>query len=420
MEKQKSLIFHIDANSAYLSWQAAYDLSMGKTNIDYRTIPSIIGGSPHSRHGIVLAKSIPAKKYKINTGEPVYLSLKKCPKLLVIPPTFSLYMACSNAMVEILKQYSPLVQRYSVDECFLDLSSKDNLTKDPVALACKIKEHIKEELGFTVNIGISTNKLLAKMASDFEKPDKVHTLFPWEIKKKMWPLPIGDLFMVGRATLPKLNKLNIFTIGDLAQFDINILKNFLKSHGETIWRFANGIEGSMVREYNYLEMKGLGNSTTIEYNVEDKSTAYKILLSLTETVANRLRNSQNLASVISISIKDYNFNCYSKQKKLAAPTDSTIEIAHTVYSLLDSLWNGIPLRHLGVHLSMLSTNEVTQLDLFNYKNIEKQKTLDKTIDDLRVRFGKTSLVRGVFLHSGVRPISGGFVEEDYPAMSSIL
>ncbi|MHC1682241.1 MAG: DNA polymerase IV [Clostridiaceae bacterium] len=420
MENLTSLIFHIDANSAYLSWQAAYDLSMGKTPIDYRTVPSIVGGSPHSRHGIVLAKSIPAKKFKINTGEPVYLSLKKCPNLLVIPPCFSLYMMCSNAMVEILKEYSPRVQRYSVDECFLDLSSKDNLINDPVVLANKIKDHIKNQLGFTVNIGISTNKLLAKMASDFQKPDKVHTLFPWEIEKKMWPLPVSDLFLVGRATLPKLHKLNIFTIGDLAKFDVTILKYFLKSHGEVIWNFARGIENSMVREQNYLEMKGLGNSTTIEYNVEDKATAYKILLSLTETVAYRLRSSKNLASVVSISLKDYNFNHYSKQKKLTAPTDSTLEIAHIIYTLLDSLWSGVPIRHLGVHLTMLSSNEITQPNLFNFETLEKQKNLDKTLDNLRVKFGKNALVRGVFLHSGIKPSSGGFVEDDYPVMSSLL
>jgi phosphoglycerol geranylgeranyltransferase len=223
----KRLIFHIDVNSAYLSWEAVYRLQQG-AEIDLRTIPSVVGGDVESRHGIVLTKSIPAKKYGIQTGETLFTARQKCPDLVVVPPHYELYMLCSNAMVNILKEYTPTIQRYSVDECFLDFTSMENFYEDPVELAYTIKDRIRNELGFTASVGISNNKLLAKMGSDIKKPDAVITLFPIEIKDKMWPLPVEDLFMVGRATLTKLHNLNIFTIGDLANFDLKILKEKLK------------------------------------------------------------------------------------------------------------------------------------------------------------------------------------------------
>ncbi len=236
--KHRNLIFHIDANSAYLSWESTYRLQHGD-KIDLRTLPSVIGGDPVTRHGIVLAKSTLAKKYNIKTGEAIYSAKQKCPGLIIVPPRYDLYMMCSSAMHEILQEYTPLIQRFSIDESFLDLSNTKHLHSGPVDLAHKIKDRIKKELGFTVNIGISSNKLLAKMAGDLKKPDMVHTLFPEEIKEKMWTLSVQDLFMVGRATLPKLNKLNIYSIGDLATYDLNVLMVALKSQGKLIWEYAN-------------------------------------------------------------------------------------------------------------------------------------------------------------------------------------
>lgn len=306
MKSANSLIFHIDVNSAFLSFEAAYRLQKG-CSLDLRNIPAVVGGDPSSRHGIVLAKSIPAKKYKIETGEPIYSAKIKCPKLYVVPPNFELYIMCSKAMVELFKTYTPLVEQFSIDECFLDFSNMENHYDDHILLANNIREHVKKELGFTVNIGISTNKLLAKVASDFKKPDLVHTLYPHEIKEKMWPCAVEDLFMVGKSTVKKLHNLNIFTIGDLANYDLKILKDVFKSHGETIWLFANGIENSKVKVLGKTSAKAMGNSRTIEFNVEDRSTAHKIILSLCETVAMRLRKSGNFASLVSISFRDYNF-----------------------------------------------------------------------------------------------------------------
>lgn len=352
-------IFHIDVNSAYLSWEAVYRLQHGD-ELDLRTIPSAVGGNPETRHGIVLAKSIPAKQYNIQTGETLYSALKKCPFLYIVPPSYDKYIRCSNAMNEILRDYSPNIQRFSVDEVFLDYTSMEMHFGEPITAAFKIKERIKNELGFTVSIGISSNKLLAKMGSDLKKPDAVTTLYPKEVPKKMWCLPIEDLFMVGRATAPKLHKLGIFTIGDLANYDVEILKYKLKSHGEVIWKYANGIEDSHVNSYDSTNVKGIGNSSTISFDVVDNVTAYKILLGLTETVTMRLRDLKCLCQLVSVSIKNSDFISYSHQKKLCYTTDCTNEIFEVVKILFDETWKGEPIRHLGVRVSKLCSNEMYQ------------------------------------------------------------
>lgn len=413
------LIFHIDVNSAFLSWEAAYRIQHGE-KIDLRTIPSVVGGDEASRHGIVLTKSVPAKKYNIKTGETLYNARIKCNSLVVVPPRYWLYMLCSSALNEVLHEYTPKIQRFSIDESFLDFSNMQHLYPDYLKLAETIKERIKKELGFTVNIGISNNKLLAKVASDFEKPDKIHTLFPNEIKEKMWPLPVEDLFMVGIATAPKLHKLNIFTIGDLASYDLDILKHRLKSHGELLWNYANGIENSEVRSSKYIEMKGIGNSTTTPFDVEDKNTAHKVLLSLCETVGMRLRDSQNCCRVVSVSIRGSDLIFYSCQKKLLVPTDSTRKIYETACYLFDNAWKGHPIRHLGIHITDFCGNDFYQSSLLDTFNYEKDKKINKAVDEIRIKYGSKAVVRGCFLHSGLHAMSGGVGEDDYPGMSSIL
>ena len=413
------VIFHIDVNSAYLSWTAAYMLQQG-ASLDIREIPSIVGGDPVTRHGIVLAKSIPAKKFKIQTGESVYAALQKCPDLYIAPPKYDLYMQCSNAMVELFKEYTPTIQRFSVDECFLDFTNMENLYSDYLKLAHKIKDRIKNELGFTVSVGISNNKLLAKVASDIKKPDAVTTLFPPEIKEKMWPLPVEDLFMVGRATLPKLHNLNIFTIGDLANYDLKLLKEKLKSQGVMIWNYANGIELSEVRESSHINVKGIGNSTTIPFDVTVRNEAHQVILSLCETVGMRLRDSGNSCSLVSVHYRTNEFCGVSRQRKIYYYTDCTNKIASVAYELFDELWKGEPLRHIGIRVSELSTSEFCQTTLFEEKSNAKNSALDKAVDNIRLRFGSKSIIRCTFLHSGIKPLMGGVQEDDYQLMSSIL
>ncbi|MGG7177189.1 DNA polymerase Y family protein [Clostridium paraputrificum] len=413
---REKLIFHIDVNSAYLSWTAVSLLQQGAKE-DIREIPSIIGGNSEERHGIVLAKSIPAKKYKIQTGEPIISALTKCPKLKIFKPNYKLYMKCSNAMYNLISEYSPLIQRYSIDEVFVDVTHfKDNYLEK----AYEIKDRIKKDLGFIVNIGISTNKLLAKMASDLPKKDFVHTLFPEEMKTKMLPLPVADLFMVGRATQEKLDKLNVQTIGDLAKYDTTILKTVFKSFGTVIHNYANGIDNSIVRKSNYVEVKGLGNSTTVAWDITSREEALKILLSLLETTASRLRENQSLCGVIVVSIKDTNFMRYTHQKHLPNYCDSTEELFKYITAAFDESWKGEPIRQLGVRLTKLCSNEFFQSSLFDSNRLEKQRSLDRTIDTLRNKYGSKYIIRSTFLHSYINPLCGGVGEDDYPMMGSIL
>ena len=230
----KSIVFHIDVNSAFLSWEAVYRLAHKGGKLDLREIASAVGGDITLRHGIILAKSIPAKVYGIKTGESIPEAKKKCPNLVLVPPNYGLYEQCSAAFMEILREYSDVVEQYSIDEAFVDMSTSCHLFGTLEQTAVQIKDRIREKLGFTVNIGISTNKLLAKMASDFQKPDRMHTLYPEEIKEKMWPLPVSDLFFVGRATATKLLSMGIRTIGELADADPVWLKKMLKKQGEIL------------------------------------------------------------------------------------------------------------------------------------------------------------------------------------------
>jgi len=400
------IIFHIDVNSAFLSWSAVDAIQHG-SSLDIREIPSAVGGDVESRHGIILAKSIPAKKYKIQTGEPIYTARQKCPQLHLVPPNYPLYVQCSDAMVNILREYSPLIERYSIDECFMDMTTVKDIYKDPVETAYNLKERIKRELGFTVNIGVSNNKLLAKMGSELEKPDRLHTLFPIEIKDKLWPLPVDELFMVGRATAPKLNAMNIYTIGDLANYNLDILKKKFKSYGVMIWNYANGIDSTPVKDNKSIEMKSIGNSTTIPFDVEDRQTAHMVLLSLAETVGMRLRHSQNLCQLVYVYYKNNLFMGKARQRKLKYKTDCTDHINKEACALFDEIWDGSPVRQLGISVSHLSSVYIDQVSFFDERNIERKQRLDKAIDEVRRKYGLNSLVRSVFLTSGLKPLDGG-------------
>lgn len=409
-------ILHIDANSAYLSWTAAWMLERGY-HTDIRTIPAVISGNPKNRHGIILAKSIPAKSAGIKTGDTLIDAMRKCPGLGIFPPDYELYMNCSDAMYQILYKYSPRIQRYSVDECFVDYSRSKKKFGPPLEAAYKIKEEIKEELGFTVNIGLSCNKLLAKMGSELDKPDKVHTLYPEEIAEKMWPLTVDKLFMVGRATTRKLKNININTIGDLAKSEPSHIKALLKSHGTLVWNYANGIDDSPVTVNHEILQKGIGNSITTKYDIESREEALKVLLSLTEKVAMRLRKAGFTASLVMISLKTDGFIRYNHQLRLQAYLDSTSEIYGYVCRLFDECWMGEPLRHLGVALSGFASNdECVQLSFFNRKEREKNRKLDKAVDKIREAYGDETIFRGVFANSGYKPIQGGTHDGDYIMM----
>lgn len=408
MEK---VIFHIDVNGAFLSWEAVYRIKHLGSNQDLREMVSAVGGDITMRHGIILAKSMPAKKYNIQTGESILEAKQKCPELILVPPNYNLYERSSAAFMNILNQYTDIVEQYSIDEAYIDMSGTEGLWGSPVVVANEIKDRIHRELGFTVNVGVSSNKLLAKMAGDFKKPNLVHTLFPEEIQSKMWPLPVSDLFFVGRATTKKLFNLGIKTIGELANADPNILKSHMKQHGEVVWAFANGYDFSSVTSETPPQ-KGYGNSTTIPYDVTDKRNAYIVLLALAETVSARLRKDNVTAEVISVGIKDYVFNYMSHQTVLMNSTNITKEIHKIACKLFNEAWNGVPIRHLGIHTSRLKNYDFTrQMNMFDIEDYEKLEYADLMVDSIREKYGIDSIKRAVFLSGPIDHMSGGISRE---------
>ncbi len=406
---------HIDVNSAFLSWTAAYEKQIG-IDRDIREVASVIGGKEESRHGIVLAKSVIAKKFKIQTGMSLMEARKLCPDLLVVPPNYSIYVRASKVLRDYLTTYTPDVRVFSIDECFLRFT--DLKREEALKLAYKIKDAVREKFGYTVNVGVSENKLLAKQAGDLEKPDKCHTMFLDEIKNKLWALPVEELYMVGRKTKPKLNKLGIFTVGDLANSDYNLISSMLKSHGRLIYNYAWGRDNSNFEEK--APIKSVGNSSTIKFNVTDEETAHVILLSLTEMTAWRLREANMSCRVVNVSIKDKDFNCSSKQRKLVCFTDCTRDIYKNICSLFDELWDKSPIRQLGVSVSDLEFSNVKQLNIFQDELSVKNELLDKAVDKIRAKFGDEAIMRGVFANSDLKPILGGYPDDEHPGISSIL
>ena len=362
---------------------------------DLREIPSCIGGDPKSRRGIVVAKSIPAKKYGVTTGEPVSMALRKCPELICVPGDFALFETCSRAFKKICASYAPVMESFSIDEVFLDMSGTEKIYPDPVKLACEIKDRIREELGFTVNIGIGTNKLLAKMASDFEKPDKVHTLFPAEIPTKMWPLPVRDLLFLGKASEQKLIKAGIKTIGEMARYPETEIQRLLgEKTGHQLYEYANGRDDSPVRGERE-EAKGYSAETTTEEDIVTYEQAFSLLLAQCDVVAARMRKDGKKCSCVSVTYRMLDFRTRSHQKKLENPTDVTEEIFAQIKNLLRECWQCQPLRLIGVALTDLTSDDFRQMSLFeNTENHEKQKKVDGVVDDIRKRFGNGMIVRG--------------------------
>ena len=390
------IIFHIDVNSAYLSWTAVEQLKNGAT-VDLREIPAIIGGDQKSRHGVVLAKSPAAKRYGIRTGEPVANAFRKCPNLAMYPPDHKMYREKSRRLMEYLRTFTKEIEQVSVDECYMDFTGIAGRYHSPLDGAAEIKDGIRDKFGFTVNIGISTNKLLAKMASDFEKPDRIHTLYPEEIKEKMWPLPIGELYMAGRSSVEVLKKLEINTIGDLAQADLKLIMLHLKSHGKMLWEFANGI-GTSVVQSEPDEAKGIGNSTTLSEDAATIEEVTPVFERLAQSVGSRLKKAEKKAGMVSMEIKYYDFRIVSHQIQLDKPSNDPEVLKETACSLFLEVWSGEPVRLLGIRTSKLSDETAPeQLSIFDIElpkePDEKHKRLKKAMDELNQRFGEGAVMK---------------------------
>ncbi|MCI8587306.1 MAG: DNA polymerase IV [Clostridia bacterium] len=388
MERQ---ILHVDVNNAFLSWTAIERLKNGET-VDIRTIPAVIGGNEEMRSGIVLAKSMKAKECGIVTGETLYQARKKCPNLKVYEGNYYKYKDYSEQLYRLLLEYTDKIERFSIDECFLDMTNY-LLGKELIEKAKEINKRVKEELGFTVNVGVANNKLLAKMASDFTKPDKIHTLYKEEIPSKMWVLPVGELFMLGRKTVPKLYNMRIKTIGDLAKTDVKILVKKFGKHGQMMWEYANGIDNSEVH-YIKEKPKGIGNSTTLPIDISNIEKLKEILLVLTEQVAYRLRKYEMLANVVNVQLRTKEFQNFSHQQRLDVATSNTKDIYNKAKKLLEEMYKpGMEIRLVGMRVDNLIEKDEQQLSFFSQADDNKQQKIDKTIDEIKQKYGSKSITR---------------------------
>ena len=397
MEKQ---ILHVDVNNAFLSWTAVEMLKNG-SDIDIREIPAIIGGDETKRSGIVLAKSMKAKECGIKTAQTIYQARAKCPGLKIYPSNFKIYKQYSNKLYELLLQYTDKIERFSIDECFLDMTNY--LMQDTLENKAKeINKRVKEELGFTVNIGIAPNKLLAKMASDFTKPDRIHTLYKEEIPTKMWPLPVSELFMLGKRTVPKLYNMQIKTIGDLAKTSKETLSKKFGKHGIQMWEYANGIDNSEV-QYKKEKPKGIGNSITLPENAEQIEKLEEILLALAEQVTYRLRKYDLLAKTVNVQLRTNNFEDTSHQGKLDNPTATTKEIYEKAKKLLNQMYHKpMKIRLIGLRVDNLIEKENMQISLFQEPKNDKQEKLDKVVDELKNKYGYNKITRAGKMNTEIK------------------
>ena len=388
MEK---VIFHIDVNNAFLSWSAV-DLLKKGYSIDIRMIPSIIGGDESKRHGIVLAKSPVAKEYGIKTAETIYMAKKKCPNLKVYPPNYAFYTKMSQILFSYLQQFSPNMEIFSIDECFLDMSNTSYIYKDLEALAYEMKDYIKNNFGFTVNIGIGNNKLCAKMASDFLKPDRVHTLYKEEVETKMWPLDVGDLFMVGKSSSKKLHELGINTIRDLAHADVKRLEKYFKKNALVMVQHANGIDLSEVGMGKYQSKnKCISISKTLSTDTVDIEFIKKVLLQEAEEVGRSLRRQKSYAKTIAITIRNKDFFDYSHQKKLKNQINSSKQIYIEAVDLFLKTWKKDYVRNIGIRLSDLTESNEYQISLFEQSEKIETKQVDEAIDAIKDKYGFDSI-----------------------------
>lgn len=360
------IIFHIDVNSAFVSWSAVKLLLSGYKK-DIRNEVAVVAGDPKTRHGIIAAASIPAKKLGIKSAMNLYEARKKYNDIIVVKPDFEFYRKCSNSMMMFLRSVFRTVDQFSIDECWVDYSDVKDKYGDEIIFANKLKDYIYKKFGFTVNIGIGYNKLSAKMASDFEKPNKVHTLYKYEFKDKVWPLDISDLFMAGKSSCKKLRSMGINTIGQLACADEDMLVKVLKKHGKLLYEYANGIDDRKLNSENYHSRKSISFSETLSNSSSSRNLLISYLEKFTDKIVNILNRDSYYAKTVVITIRNDDFVTKSRQKKLNTFTRNKKKIKSIAFSLLDELWDGYKVRLIGLGVSNLTRkkNVYVQLSLFD-------------------------------------------------------
>lgn len=405
------VIFHVDVNSAFLSWSAVEHLSLGGT-LDYRTVPSAVAKKSESGGGIILAKSILAKDAGVATGEVVWQAKQKCPDLLLVPPDYPCYLRASRAMKELMKEYSPAVESFSIDECFLDMTGQEKFFGPPEAAAAALKDRIREELGFTVNVGIGNTKATAKMASDFQKPDRVHTLWQKEIETKLWSQPIDFLFMAGRRTVKKLLRLGVTSVGDMARLSPVLVKDLMGKNGVTLWHYANGRDDSPVLEGPLPPPKSISKSVTVPYVLKTKKECEDVLFYIAEDLSFQLREKAMTAAVVTVALKDGDRRYVSHGQKFSDPILHYNDICEKVLPMLDLLYPRNGVKYLCLCLSELSADRPLNGLLFG-RDVFKEERLEEALFALKKRYGKQCVTTARSLHSGAGQLFRHFDEDDF-------
>lgn len=385
-------ILHSDINCCYAAIEHLHHPELeGK--------PLAVGGDPEARHGIILTADYMAKKRGVKTGMAIWQARQVCPELNFISPRMDLYLRFSRMAHEIYGEYTDLQEPYGIDESWLDVTDSVSIRGDGDKIAKEISNRMKSELGITVSIGVSYNKIFAKLGSDYKKPDAITTMYRDEYRTKAWLLPVSDFLYVGRSTDAKLKRIGIRTIGDLAQADEQLLSGYLGKVGSVLWAFANGYDDSPVKiENTQAPIKSIGNSTTTPRDLVNDSDVKIILYVLAESVAARLRENGFKCQVVEISVRDNELFSFTRQRKLDHSTNVTREIAEEAFRIFKEHYDWKkPIRSLGVRgAELVNDQDWEQLDLFSsVERREKQMRMDVTVDDIRRRFGFYSIQRGL-------------------------
>ena len=402
------VILHSDINCCYAAIEHLHHPELnGK--------PLAVGGDPESRHGIVLTADYIAKKYGVKTGMALWQAKQLCPEITFVSPRMDLYLRFSRMAHEIYAEYTDLQEPYGIDESWLDVTDSATIKGDGYSIANEISNRMKSELGITVSIGVSFNKIFAKLGSDYKKPDAITTMYEDEFQTKAWNLPVGDLLYVGRSTKQKLTKFGIHTIGELARTDESILVGVLGKMGSVLWAFANGYDDSPVRRENtHAPIKSVGNSTTTHRDLVNDEDVKIIIYVLAESVAARLRENGFRCRVVEISIRDNELYSFTRQRKIGNATNITEEIAVEAYKLFKENYNWRkPIRSVGVRgADLVNDNYWEQLDLFcDFQMREKHMKMDVAVDDIRRRFGFYSIQRGLMFQD--KDLSSVNAKEDH-------
>lgn len=385
------VILHIDMNNFYASVECLY-------NPELREVPMAVGGNPENRHGIVLAKNMKAKEYGVKTAEALWQARQKCPQIVFVKPHFDRYLKYSQAAKEIYSQYTDQVESFGLDECWLDVTGSTSLFGSGKEIAEEIRWRIKAELGLTVSIGVSFNKVFAKLGSDYKKPDAVTEFSRKNFKSSVWPISAGDMLYVGPSTLKNLEKYGIHTIGEIAQAPPERLQRLFGKSGGILWQFANGLDSSPVTCCDYKrEIKSIGNSTTTPKDLENDEDVKLTLYVLSESVSERLRESGLSTTGIQLSIRDNQLHSYGHQCVLDFPVSDSDTIFKNAFRLYKEIYDGKPIRSIGVRAIKLASDDGVQLSLYQEEIRSRRRSqLENTVDMLRARYGRDSLVRGLF------------------------